>query len=397
MKSTHERDPLPRGGRRRAGAQLVDVAERRVDLSVARHRVAAVGVALRGEEQRHQVQVGEPEFLEIRDSVAHAVEVARKAVDVTDAAEHRARLEPVGIPHPILIQGAEVGRAFRPRLHYLREERVELGMGIRSLAVDGEEQIAQPRRLSPESLFESLGRNRSGCPLPELGDVVIVVRHPESLGGSPVPVAPTIARPAYARGMTSAPTTASTSTVEFWFDPTCPWAWMASRWVDEVAEHRDLDVTWNVMSLAVLNEDKDVDDDHRERLPRALRYVKLITAVREARRPGEGQGPLRRARNPHPPAAVRRRRRRDRGVARGVGAPSGVRGPRRRRQLHGADARIALRRHRAGRVRMSAPRHRDRRRRVLRARHLARAEGEDASALWDGIVAWRRPTPASSS
>ncbi len=81
--------------------------------------------------------------------------------------------------------------------------------------------------------------------------------------------------------MTSAPTTASTSTVEFWFDPTCPWAWMASRWVDEVAEHRDLDVTWNVMSLAVLNEDKDIDDAHRERLPRALRYVKVITAVRE--------------------------------------------------------------------------------------------------------------------
>lgn len=69
--------------------------------------------------------------------------------------------------------------------------------------------------------------------------------------------------------------------VEFWFDPSCPWAWMTSRWVDEVAKHRDLDVTWHVMSLAVLNEDKDVSDDYRAFFPRALRYTRLVAAVRE--------------------------------------------------------------------------------------------------------------------
>jgi 2-hydroxychromene-2-carboxylate isomerase len=75
---------------------------------------------------------------------------------------------------------------------------------------------------------------------------------------------------------TSAPTS-----VEFWFDPSCPWAWMTSRWVDEVAKHRDLDVSWNVMSLAVLNEDKDVSDDYRAFFPRALRYTRLVAAVKE--------------------------------------------------------------------------------------------------------------------
>lgn len=69
--------------------------------------------------------------------------------------------------------------------------------------------------------------------------------------------------------------------VEFWFDPSCPWAWMTSRWVDEVAEHRDLNVTWNVMSLAVLNEDTDVSDDYRAFFPRALRYTRLVTAAKE--------------------------------------------------------------------------------------------------------------------
>lgn len=69
--------------------------------------------------------------------------------------------------------------------------------------------------------------------------------------------------------------------VDFWFDPSCPWAWMTSRWVGEVAPHRDLDVTWHVMSLAVLNEDKDVSDEYKAFFPRALKYTRLVQAAKE--------------------------------------------------------------------------------------------------------------------
>ena len=48
---------------------------------------------------------------------------------------------------------------------------------------------------------------------------------------------------------------------EMWFDPTCPWAWMTSRWLMEAQQVRDLDVTWSVMSLAVLNEGRDLPED----------------------------------------------------------------------------------------------------------------------------------------
>jgi len=70
--------------------------------------------------------------------------------------------------------------------------------------------------------------------------------------------------------------------VDFWFDPSCPWAWMTSRWVDEVATLRDLDVTWHVMSLAVLNENNtELNDTYKAFLPRALRYTRLVSAVAE--------------------------------------------------------------------------------------------------------------------
>ncbi|TFD25786.1 DsbA family protein [Cryobacterium lyxosi] len=72
-----------------------------------------------------------------------------------------------------------------------------------------------------------------------------------------------------------------TDSVDFWFDPSCPWAWMTSRWVDEVARLRNLDVTWHVMSLAVLNEDQDVSAEYAAFFPRALKYTRLVAAAAE--------------------------------------------------------------------------------------------------------------------
>lgn len=78
--------------------------------------------------------------------------------------------------------------------------------------------------------------------------------------------------------MTDTAVSAPSTAVDFWFDPSCPWAWMTSRWVDEVAAHRDLDVTFHVMSLAILNEG---NEGMRDRLPRLMRYTRLVAAARE--------------------------------------------------------------------------------------------------------------------
>ncbi len=69
------------------------------------------------------------------------------------------------------------------------------------------------------------------------------------------------------------------ATVDFWFDASCPWTWITSRWIVEVAGERDLDVVWHPFSLAVLNEDKDIPEGYRKHVEDARLGAQVAAGV----------------------------------------------------------------------------------------------------------------------
>lgn len=76
----------------------------------------------------------------------------------------------------------------------------------------------------------------------------------------------------------------SDADIEFFWDPICPFAWLTSRWVSDVARQRDYAVDWRLICLSILNEDSDYDDfpeGYQDLHHKGRRMLRVAQAVRD--------------------------------------------------------------------------------------------------------------------
>lgn len=71
------------------------------------------------------------------------------------------------------------------------------------------------------------------------------------------------------------------NTVDFYWDVVCPWCWITSRWMEDVARQRSIEVHWKLFSLKKINEGREMPERFRVSHTIGLRALRTAAAVRQ--------------------------------------------------------------------------------------------------------------------
>ncbi|MGA8124133.1 MAG: hypothetical protein WB967_07895, partial [Mycobacterium sp.] len=66
-----------------------------------------------------------------------------------------------------------------------------------------------------------------------------------------------------------------------WLDPVCPFSWNTARWLTAAADKAGFDIEWRLMSLAILNEGRELPPPQRARMEDSRQVGRLMAALHD--------------------------------------------------------------------------------------------------------------------
>jgi predicted DsbA family dithiol-disulfide isomerase len=68
-------------------------------------------------------------------------------------------------------------------------------------------------------------------------------------------------------------------TVDFYWDPVCPWCWITSRWMIDVSRQKQIQVNWKLFSLKKINEGRKIPEHFSILHEMGLKALRVAAAV----------------------------------------------------------------------------------------------------------------------
>lgn len=72
------------------------------------------------------------------------------------------------------------------------------------------------------------------------------------------------------------------SKVEFFFDPSCPFCWITSRWLLQVQAEREIHITWRPFSLALKNNEIEESPGESQHAPAHRQAHRVLRVIQQA-------------------------------------------------------------------------------------------------------------------